>query len=390
MNYLSNIFKNKEMFLIKFFFFIICTIYFYQINKFVNNNVHATTTWWLYNYSQGFIKRGFVGEILFFLTKTFNIDIFVLLKFFHSFLFLTFIYLFFNYIKKLKNINYAYLLLIFSPIGLMAYIYDPFFVGRAEILIFISLIIYINILQNKPSHYKVILISLFSFFSILIHESYIFYLSYFFLFHIFFIKKKKYEIKFFYTFIILPITAILIILFFDRPIDSSLMCKNIYKLEYYSKICTEQILAGSKIMGFKDSLISVKNFVISNNYFIVYSILGVLILTLLLIFLSIISLESKFLIKNFLFILLNFLYSLPIFFLSYDWGRWLFVHGMILIIIFGLYLNENKSRIFNLKNKLTISLISVIFISTWSIPHCCSVNIGGGFFAKIIQILNYI
>ena len=73
MNYLSNIFKNKEMFLIKFFFFIICTIYFYQINKFVNNNIHATTTWWLYNYSQGFIKRGFVGEILFFLTKTFNI-----------------------------------------------------------------------------------------------------------------------------------------------------------------------------------------------------------------------------------------------------------------------------------------------------------------------------
>ena len=185
----------------------------------------------------------------------------------------------------------------------MAYIYDPFFVGRAEILIFISLIIYINILQNKPRYYKVILISLFSFFSILIHESYIFYLSYFFLFHIFFIKKKKYEIKFFYTFIILPITAILIILFFDRPIDSSSMCKNIYKLEYYSKICTEQILAGSKIMGFKDSLISVKNFVISNNYFIVYSILGVLILTLLLIFLSIISLDSKFLIKNFLFIL---------------------------------------------------------------------------------------
>ena len=169
MNYLSNIFKNKEMFLIKFFFFIICTIYFYQINKFVNNNIHATTTWWLYNYSQGFIKRGFVGEILFFLTKTFNIDIFVLLKFFHSFLFLTFIYLFFNYIKKLKNINYSYLLLIFSPIGLMAYIYDPFFVGRAEILIFISLIIYINILQHKPSHYKVILIAFFSFFSIFIY-----------------------------------------------------------------------------------------------------------------------------------------------------------------------------------------------------------------------------
>jgi hypothetical protein len=319
MNFFFKLFKNKEIHIINFFFLIITIIYFYQINKFVNNNIQSTTSWWLYNYSQGFIKRGFVGEILLFLTKIFNIDIFILLKFFHSFLFFTFIYLFFNYIKKLKNINYAYLLLIFSPIGLMAYIYDPFFVGRPEILIFISLIIYINILQSKPSHYKIILVSLFSFFSILIHESYIFYLSYFYLFHIFFIKKKIYQIKFFYTFIILPLTATLIILLFDRPIDPYLMCKNIFKLEYYSEICTEQMLVGSKNIGFKDILILVKNIVISNNYFKVYLILGVLSFLLLLIFLSIISLESKFLIKNFLFILLNFLYSLPIFFLGYDY-----------------------------------------------------------------------
>jgi len=168
------------------------------------------------------------------------------------------------------------------------------------------------------------------------------------------------------------------------------MCKNIFALENLNKICAEQMLAGSKIMGFKDSLITTKNFVISNNYFTVYSILAILILLLFLIFLAIILFEKKFLIKNFLFILLNFLYSLPIFFLSYDWGRWLFVHSMILIIIFGLNLKKNNLGMFNLKYKLTIGLISIIFIFTWSVPHCCSDKIGSGFFGKLFQLLNYI
>ena len=208
----------------------------------------------------------------------------------------------------------------------------------------------------------------------------------FFFFKIFFIKKDKYQIKYFYIFIILPLTSTFAILFFDRPIDPYLMCKNIFELNYLNQICTEQIIAGSKIMGFKDSLITTKNFIVSNNYFKVYSILGALILILLITFLVTISFKAKFLIKNFSFILLNFLYSVPIFFLSYDWGRWLFVHGMILIIIFGLYLKNPNVRIVHFKHKLIIGLISIIFISSWSIPHCCSINVGDGFFGKIIKV----
>ena len=212
----------------------------------------------------------------------------------------------------------------------------------------------------------------------------------FFFFHIFFIKKDKYQIKYFYVFIIFPLTTTLVILFFDRPIDPYLMCKNIFELNYFNQICAEQIMAGSKIMGFKDSLITTKNFIISNNYFKVYSILGTLILMLLITFLATISLKPKFLIKNFLFILLNFLYSVPIFFLSYDWGRWLFVHGMILIIIFGFYLKNPNIGEVHFKQKLIIGLVGLIFISSWSIPHCCSINVGDGLFGKIIQILKYI
>jgi hypothetical protein len=66
MNFFLKLFKDKEKHIIKFLFLVITIIYFYQINKFVNNNVQSTTSWWFYNYSQGFIRRGLVGEFLFF------------------------------------------------------------------------------------------------------------------------------------------------------------------------------------------------------------------------------------------------------------------------------------------------------------------------------------
>jgi len=390
MNFFLKLFRDKEIHIIKFFFLIITIIYFYQINKFVNHNIQSTTSWWLYNYSQGFIKRGLVGEFLFFFSKFINLNIFNLLKLFHSFLFLIFIYLFFQYIKKIKYINYYYLLLIFSPIGLMVYVYDPFFIGRPEIFIFITIIIYINILQNKPNYYKILFISLLSSLSILIHESYFFYLSYFFFLHIFFKNRNGYQLNFFFIFIILPIITILCIFFFDRSIDVNLMCKNIFELDYFSKTCAGQMLSGSKIMTIQEAIRSTKGTVISHNYYRVYSILSLLSFTLFLIFLLSVSFKIKFLLVNFLFILLNFLYSLPLFILAYDWGRWLFIHYMILIIIFGLYLQKKITNIFYCEYRFVVLIFCFVYLTTWSMPHCCSTNVGDGFLGLLKKVFHFI
>ena len=387
MDLFLKLFRDKEIHIIKFFFLIITIIYFYQINKFVNHNTQSTTSWWLYNYSQGFIKRGLVGEFLFFFSKFINLNIFNLLKLFHSFLFLIFIYLFFQYIKKIKYINYYYVLLIFSPIGLMAYVYDPFFIARPEIFIFITIIIYINILKNKPNYYKILFISSLSSLSILIHESYFFYLSYFFFLHIFFKSRNGYQLNFFFIFIILPIITILGIFFLDRSIDINIMCKNIFELEYFIKTCAGQMLAGSKIMTIQEAIRSTKDTVISHNYYRVYLILSLLSFTLFLIFLLSVSFQIKFLLVNFLFILLNFLYSLPLFILAYDWGRWLFIHYMILIIIFGLHLQKKNINFFHQKYKILFSFFCIIYMGTWSMPHCCSANIGDGFLGLFKKIL---
>ena len=386
MNIILKTFKNKELNIIKFFFLIITLIYFYQINKLVNSNVQSTTTWWFYNYSQGFIRRGLVGELLLFLSKFIDLNIFNLIKLIHSFLFLIFIYLFFQHIKKIKYINYYYILLIFSPIGLMVYVYDLFFIGRPEIFIFITIIIYINILQNRPNYYKILFISSLSSLSILIHESYFFYLSYFFFLHFFFKNKNSHQLNLFFVFIIMPMITMLSIYFFDRLIDVNLMCKNIFELDYYKKICVSQMLSGSKIMTISEAIGSTKGMVLSHNYFSVYLKITFFSFLLFLTFLYSVSSKIKFLLTNFIFILINFLYSVPLFFLAYDWGRWLFIHFMILIIIFGLYSQKKISTIYY-KNKIFFSLFFIIYLTSWSVPHCCSANVGDGFLGVLLKIL---
>ena len=184
----------------------------------------------------------------------------------------------------------------------------------------------------------------------------------------------------------MPIITMLCIIFFDRLIDVNLMCKNIFELDYYRKICVDQMLSGSKIMTIQEAITSTKYMLISHNYFSVYLKLSLLSLSLFLIFLLSVSAKIKFLLINFLFILLNFLYSLPLFILAYDWGRWLFIHFMILIIIFGLHLQKKITSFVYCKYRIFFSLFCIVYLATWSIPHCCSTFVGDGFLGIIVKI----
>jgi len=143
-------------------------------------------------------------------------------------------------------------------------------------------------------------------------------------------------------------------------------------------------------MTIQEAIRSTKDTVISHNYYRVYLILSLLSFTLFLIFLLSVSFQIKFLLVNFLFILLNFLYSLPLFILAYDWGRWLFIHYMILIIIFGLHLQKKNINFFYHKYKILFSLFCIIYLTTWSMPHCCSANVGDGFLGLLKKVFHFI
>ena len=123
---------------------------------------------WVINYSAGFVRRGLSGEIILFISSFFNLSPPTITSFIKIFfLFFSFIYFY----KKTNN--YTVLLILFSPILLGFYIFDPTATGRKEVLLFGTYAIYLLI--NKPN----ILIEIFYIFilSILIflHEGLFFF-----------------------------------------------------------------------------------------------------------------------------------------------------------------------------------------------------------------------
>ena len=375
--------KSKFFFL----FLIFSSVYLYRVNQFVDNQIHSATYWWFYNYSQGFTKRGLIGEILLILNKILDINIFLLIKIFHFSSFIIFLLFFFRFIKKFQDKNIFYLLLVFSPIGLMVYVYDPFFIARPEIFIFLSMIFYLSILSQKFNFYKFFLVSFFLSLTILVHEITIFFLSYFFLF--FFLKKTEIKSKHFYPFFILPLLTSLAIIFFSKKINIDLMCGEIFLMSTFLNDCKSSMAAGSQVMGFKAAWQDTQSYIHSDFFLKIYSFGFVLSLAGFFLYFYFSKIKLKFFFNFLLFFLINLIYSIPIFFLSYDWGRWLFVHFMLNIIILGFIYRYSDIKVLKNKYQIFFLFLYVIYTFAWNMPACCvpeNKSLGSGFLGILNKI----
>ena len=72
-----------------------------------------------------------------------------------------------------------------------------------------------------------------------------------------------------------------------------------------------------------------------------------------------------------LLLILAFLFSLPLFYLAIDWGRWMYIHMMLIIVLFGLLLEKGKSwKIFepiSINQKFWITLFIIILSLTYRV-----------------------
>jgi hypothetical protein len=178
--------KLKKINIVFIFFFIILyalIIYKYQYLKFPNT---YTITEWLINYQGGFVRRGLLGEILYFFyeKKLFNLpNIFYFLL---SFLYSLIIFLYFNLINKLK-IDKILLIQLLSPLFLIYPLIEIDIIGRKEIFLILFLLLYVNFFINNSIKFQLSYIFLSTNLLFLIHEGLIFYFQFFLL--IFFISN---------------------------------------------------------------------------------------------------------------------------------------------------------------------------------------------------------
>tara|TARA_A100001015_G_scaffold97409_1_gene108136 strand:+ start:532 stop:957 length:426 start_codon:yes stop_codon:yes gene_type:complete len=134
---------------------------------------------WVINYQGGFVRRGFIGEIFYIISKFINVN----LKFSFSIVqIVLYGLLFFYFYKLLLKLKYSKLVLfvIFSPVFLFFPLAELEAIGRKEILVNLLMI---SLFLLKIDEYK----KLFFFFVaslivLLTHEIIVFYFLNFFVF----------------------------------------------------------------------------------------------------------------------------------------------------------------------------------------------------------------
>jgi len=383
--------------IIIFFFISLILFYLFQLNRMHLANVETAIAWWLFNYEGGIVRRGFTGTLLISLSHSLNFSLLKLLIIYQSLLFITFISLFYFYIRKKNYKIFWLLLIIFSPVTFLVYVYDIFYIARQELLLFIVFLIYLNFIINNKLNYKIaFILSIFASLSLLSHELFLFYISYFLTLHLLIYKKKdSFFYKKFILFIFLPILSAITIFFYGVEFDGEIMCNKIIKAGIDKSYCSS--LSSHSHTSILHSIKFTLQHAIGQNYLYVYA--PVLIISLLSFLFLVHSLKNKnFGIKKFLFVFIfNFIYSFPIFILVHDWGRYLYIHFTLLLIICIYYLPLRKNKISNfpifslnkIKNFILI-FFSLLFILAWNSPHCCKNRIGFGAIDVVVNLFKKI
>ena len=165
---------------------------------------------WVINYQGGFVRRGFLGEIVFQISLFLKLNLRFSFLILQSFLYVYYYYLIYNLFKNIK-LNYLILLAIFSPIFIFFPLAELEAIGRKEILIFLLLIIILNLyFKYQKNNLILFTISITYPFLLLVFEASIFY-SLFFIYLIL-ITSEKLDLAYFINLLFLSLPTIIVIL----------------------------------------------------------------------------------------------------------------------------------------------------------------------------------
>jgi hypothetical protein len=351
---------QKSNYLYIFFSFSIVLLSIYKLYRFVY-------VWhdgwlladWLINYEDGgFKRRGFSGSLFFMLQDLTGISLPALVMGIQLVLMILFFLLFYNLIKR-KAKNSLLILFCVSPVAFSFWLYQTHEIGRKDILIFIYfllLIFYIE--QKKRNVYLEFYFVISAIILVLFHELFIFYIP--FVFALFFIfnqiKPYKIDIKFIISICFSCFITAIMILIFGKKINEG---------------NTLQILKSRGVERYIDNGILTFSFD-QNEFFqrLFWDYLS-FIIPIILAFISLkwiiqsIQLKPALQQKILTFIILNFIFSLPLFYLAIDWGRWIFIHCILWIIILS-SLNKMEISIisfFKINNNIKAIVLSIILFA---------------------------
>ena len=354
--------KNNKILLTYFLYLILGFVFFltFHLNEFP---IKYTFTDWLINYEGGFVRRGLLGQIVFELSKLLNIQIKFLILIFQISIYLIYFLLFFLLLSK-RETNFFWLLIIFSPISFLYPIAELEALGRKDIFVITSFLIFSIINYRSLSSLLFSFIFIFTL-SCLIHE-----ITFFYIFHylfVFYVKNKifinqKLNIKHY----LVSFLSLGVLLYLNLYLHNFVVIEDIVNSYNYENLTA---LSGS-FSHISPTIDSVFFKTFSNINIVTIARYGFLILLSSIPFIYFIKIKSDYENKYFNFqniFISIILLSIPLYLLIFDWGRVIYINYNFFIIIIIFIFNSNLINTKYLQKKLEfiskpIKILFFIFI----------------------------
>jgi len=362
--------------LIYFTFLLLFSFFFLFIKHDVGND--STISEWIINYEGGFTKRGLIGQLAIIQARILEIELRVSILIFQISIITIYFILLFILFKKLK-FNKIIILSIFTPIFILYPIAEIEVLARKEIIIFCLFLIYILI----PRNYKIKNFSfiIFTSLSVLIWEPVIFFFPLFLLLEILERNIEKFNLETLKILFYITPSIFIALIFIFHPLSKEewTIMANVLKNEF-----SQNCYMSCDLLRSKSSLLQQfqGNFgKYSVEVFVRYILIILVGFYPLLVLLDNSSLKNNdlFIFKYFLKPIYPTLISLmPVFLLfamGYDWGRWVNI-SYVFLIIFYFYLYNKKIIILDyhkLKNNFLSKISKKLFITLF-ILYCFGWN----------------
>lgn len=321
---------------------------------------------WLINYSAGFNRRGFIGQLILYLHKTFNLNpISIILKLREILYQIIFVGFFCIALKK--RFGFVELILSASPWFFMFVINDELATGRKDILFLACLTIFVVFNLFTYRSIRSNLLSLINFIYlffclpllILSHEGLFFFIQFFllFLFLLNGINKKDF-IVFLFPFLISLVVFILCYLYKGNQDIATIICNSLIDIGLNSSLC-EGPIQGLAGFGVEFHAMFLPMF-----FLVLFLSFAPLLLYARFVFNSAKNKEVFFLSA------LSLIPIIPLFFVAADWGRWINIAASSLFLVFlSTKQTELIKFIFTPVYTIIFLIVAYMYVFNWKLSH---------------------
>lgn len=282
---------------------------------------------WLINYEDGGFKRRGLSGSFFFILQDFTGFSLNYIVYFFQFLIISLFFWYYTKLIRYKVTDLLYLSLLLSSIGFVGLLNTVTYVGKKEFIVFLLFTYFVYLLDHdKLSKYKEYVLCVLLFVSTLLHEVTLFYVPYFAI--ALYVKNGKLEIKRYIKFFLAVAIPAAAVILFGKNVNEGMSLEILSRRGvhptygiFYWNIDERQYI--------KEHL---------NEYVLYFISLGISVFH--------IGYYLKYLNdRKVLCILLigAFIFSLPLFYLAIDWGRWMYIHMMLIIVLFAMMLKNGNS-----------------------------------------------